>query len=121
MLMTALKISVLSGFSCLTGRSAPGKERANLIAVHFQLRDSFMDGSHAGGCSFIGLALTTLMVRMFWMSSPPFNKFSDSARAKWKASLVAATILMTLVGGYMLSRPADETARQTAEEGFRFH
>jgi hypothetical protein len=80
-----------------------------------------MDSSHAGGCSLIGLALTTLLIRLMWMSSPPFNTMAERALSIWKTGLVAATIVMTLAGGYMLSLPVNEAVRQASEDGFRFH
>jgi len=70
----------------------------------------------------MGLALTTLMVRLMWLSSPPFNTMPKSKLSVWKLSLVTTTILMACGSIWLLSLPADPSiAARNAEEGFQFH
>lgn len=81
-----------------------------------------MDPNHAMGCSLVGLALTTLLVRMVWMTSPPFNAMVASKLSVWKKALVVSTILMIAGGSWFLSQPIDPAvAARNAEEGFQFH
>lgn len=81
-----------------------------------------MDGNHAGGCSLIGLALTALLMRLFWMTSPPFSNMQASKLAKVKVALVAFTVLGLVVGGFYISQPnVQSVAQQTGEEGYHFH
>lgn len=81
-----------------------------------------MDGNHAIGCSLMGLAFTALLVRVVWMSSPPFNTMPKSKVDTWKYSLVAITVLMAGGGLWLLSLPEDPSiAARNAEEGFQFH
>jgi hypothetical protein len=81
-----------------------------------------MDGNHAGGCSLIGLALTALLMRLFWMTSPPFSTMEAGKLAKVKLALAVFTAVGLAVGGYYISQPnVQSVAQQTGEEGFHFH
>lgn len=81
-----------------------------------------MDGNHAYGCTLIGLALTTLLVRLFWMSSPPFSNMTDGKASGWKVVLVVSTVLLMAGGAYLLSIPVDpEVAKRIAEDSYQFH
>ena len=83
-----------------------------------------MDGHHAMGSSLIGIAISVLMVRIFWMSSPPFKDMRSAVKTNWKAGLVAITIGFFAWGGWELSKPIDAAAaaeRAAAKEGFEFH
>lgn len=80
-----------------------------------------MDGAHAMGCSFLGLALTALMVRLFWISSPPFSTMAPKKLAMSKLLLVSSTVILAISGGYFLSLPVDEASVAEHESGFRFH
>ena len=80
-----------------------------------------MDGNHAFGCTLFGLALTTLLVRLFWMSSPPFNTMSSGKLSVSRLGLVCFTVLGLVGGMYLLSLPMDpEVAKRVAEESYRF-
>jgi hypothetical protein len=83
-----------------------------------------MDSSHALGCSLIGMAITALMIRIFWMSSPPFNNMEQGPKKRWQVGLVATTLLTFIWGAVELGKPIDEqaaAARAAAKEGFEFH
>jgi hypothetical protein len=76
------------------------------------------------GASLIGMAITALMVRFFWMSSPPFKDMEQAKKKRWQAILVASTAVLTVWGGFELAQPIDEQAaaeRAAAKEGFEFH
>jgi len=81
-----------------------------------------MDTNHAIGCSLIGLGLTAFLIRLMWMSSPPFNAMPKGRLAAWRNGLVLTTATMLSLGAFLLSRPVSpEAQQQMAEEGFRFH
>lgn len=81
-----------------------------------------MDGNHGIGCTLVGLAMTLILVRMFWMSSPPFNTMSKSASSATKRLLIIASVLMIGTGVFLISQPlAPEAVQRMAEEGYRFH
>jgi hypothetical protein len=81
-----------------------------------------MDANHAIGCSLIGFAFTALLIRVIWLSSPPFNTMDGKKIATWKHSLTVLTIVMTAAGSWLLSKPEDPSvAIRNAEEGFQFH
>ena len=80
-----------------------------------------MDGNHAIGGSLIGLAFTALFVRVFWMSSPPFNAMAPARVAIWQKALISATVLLIAAGMYLLSLPIDPAViARNAQEGFQF-
>ena len=83
---------------------------------------NYMDGGHAGGCSLVGLAATALLIRIFWMSSPPFSTMSKAKVVIWARSLIALAVIMTVGGIWLLAQPEDPSvAMRNAEEGFQFH
>lgn len=76
-----------------------------------------MDGNHAFGCTLLGLALTTLLVRIVFMSGPKMT-----AMRKTRTGLVALTVALSAGGFYLLSLPIDPaTAARISEESYRFH
>jgi hypothetical protein len=78
-----------------------------------------MDGNHAFGCTLIGLALTTLLVRIVYASSPQMSGKRGSVA---RTSLVAVTAALFAGGVYLLSLPVDPATLQTiSEESYRFH
>ena len=80
-----------------------------------------MDGNHAIGSTLVGLALTSLLVRLFWMASPPFNRMSVSSLAIYKKGLVVLSLVAMTGGIYLLGLPLDpEVARRVAEESYQF-
>jgi hypothetical protein len=84
--------------------------------------EKHMDGNHAFGCTLIGLALTTLLVRLFWMASPPFSNWDHKKVSTWKTGLVASTALLFAGGTFLLNLPVDpDVANQIADESFRFN
>lgn len=81
-----------------------------------------MDGNHGLGCALLGLALTSLLVRLVGMSSPPFNSMNACTLSKVKATLVLATVVMMFIGSMLISRPLDPAVVQRLEEeSFQFH
>jgi len=80
-----------------------------------------MDGNHAGGCSLIGIALTTLLMRLFWMSSPPFSTMTAGKLAKVKLLLVALTVVGLAVGMFYVVQPDKNALADNSERGFEFH
>ncbi|HEY9868668.1 MAG TPA: hypothetical protein V6D08_05840 [Candidatus Obscuribacterales bacterium] len=78
-----------------------------------------MDGNHAFGCTLIGLALTTLLVRIVYASSPQMSGKKGSVA---RTSLVAVTAALFAGGVYLLSLPVDPaTLERISDESFRFH
>ncbi len=76
-----------------------------------------MDGNHAFGCTLLGLALTTLLVRIVFMSGPKMTSMG-----KTRVVLVALTVALFAGGFYLLSLPVDPaTAARISEETYRFH
>ncbi|GEM_PF-3034057 len=81
-----------------------------------------MDGNHAMGCTLLGLAFTTLLVRIVWNSSRSAAGARRAARLDWKAWLAVASVIMIAGGCWLLSLPVDpQVAARNAEEGFQFH
>jgi hypothetical protein len=80
-----------------------------------------MDSSHAMGCSLIGMALTALMVRLFWIGSPPFSTMPAKKLGLSKLLLVSTTLVLAVTGGYLLSLPVDQSSLAEHESGYRFH
>lgn len=77
-----------------------------------------MDGNHAFGCTLVGLAMTTLLVRMVWASSLKMS----GKRAATRMGLMVVTIALFAGGFYLLSLPMDPaTAARISEETYRFH
>ena len=80
-----------------------------------------MDGNHAIGCTLVGLALTSLLVRLFWMASPPFNRLQEARLALSKKGLVVLSLLTMIGGVYLLGLPLDpQVAKRVAEESYQF-
>ena len=76
-----------------------------------------MDGNHAFGCTLLGLALTTLLIRIVFMVGPKM-----AAMRKTRIGLVAATVALSAAGFYLLSLPIDPaTAARISEESYRFN
>jgi hypothetical protein len=77
-----------------------------------------MDGNHAFGCTLIGLALTTLLVRIVYASSP---RMSGTAGSVARTSLAAVTAALLASGVYLLSLPVDlATLQRISEASYRF-